>query len=106
MTIHFDQEIFKPLDVLSGPGHTTFGLDPFGPVPGDTGYRLDQLAALLRSHVHKSAYLILIQNGVSPDPGPGVHKEVVNIFQPAGLAVNPVFSVSGPVDTPYDLDFR
>ncbi len=93
LTFHLDQEVFQPLKVLFCLSHAALGLATLGPEPGDTRHLLNQKTTISRYHVNKSTNLTLIKNGVCPGTNPCIHKEVVDVLQPATLAVNTIFRV-------------
>ena len=70
----------------------------------DAGGFLDQLAPIGRARAEDQADLALLDDRVGLRAEPGVHQQVVDVAQPAGLAVDQVFALARAVQPPRDLD--
>ena len=73
-------------------------------VLGDAGRFFDQRAALGRARRQDLADLALLDDGVRLDAEARVHQQVVDVAQPADLAVDQVLALAGSVQPAADLD--
>src|SRR6185295_3685740 len=71
----------------------------------DAGGLLDQLAAVGRPRAEDHPDLALLDDRVVLGAETGVHQQVVDVAQAAGVSVDQVLALAGPIEAPRDLDF-
>ena len=70
----------------------------------DAGRLLDQLTPIGRARAQNHADLALLDDRVGLGAEPGVHQQLVDVPQPADLAVDQVFALAGTVQPSRHLD--
>ena len=64
----------------------------------------DELTAIGRAGTQNLADLSLLDDGVGLHAESGIHQEVLDVPQPAGRAVDQVFTLTGAVEAAHQLD--
>jgi hypothetical protein len=93
-----------PRQVLVGQRELAHGLPALALVLGDPRRLLEDRAPLLGLGGEDLVDLALGHDRVAGPAYAGVHEELMDVLQPARLAVEQVFALAVPVDPPRDLD--
>ena len=104
LAAHLPQQVTEPVEVLLGGGQTALG--PFAPAPvlQDAGRFLDDGATVLGTGVEDGAQLALAHDHVLLATHPGVRQHLLDVEQPARLAVDGVLALTRAEQRPGDGD--
>ena len=100
------QQIAQALEVLLGGGEPSLGPLAPAPVLQDAGRLLDHRSAVLGTRVEDGAELALAHDDVLLTPDAGVREQLLDVEQPARLAVDGVLALTGAEQRAGDGDLR
>jgi hypothetical protein len=98
------QDVLEPEKVLLQSGQLPFRSFPASTVLGDPRRLLHELAPLLGPGGEDVLQVALADDGVQGSPHARVGQQLLDVEEPAGPAAEPIFTITGPVDRPADLD--
>ena len=104
LALHLPQQVAEPVEVLLGGGQAAFGTLPAAAVLQDPGRLLDDGSPVLGTRVEDGAELALAHDHVLLTPHAGVRQHLLDVEQPARLAVDGVLALTGAEQRPGDGD--
>ena len=102
----FRGDVIEPQQVSLGGSDFAQRFRLSGLVAGDTGSLLDESPAFIRSCVRNRADVALLNNRVGFSAHAAAHKDIVDVFQAAGLFVDVINPFAGAVHAPGNHDLR
>ena len=106
LLFYFLNDVLDAGQVLIDPFQLSQRLDLLGLESTDAGGLFEDGAAVLVRGLQKNIDLALGDDAQVVVAGTGAEEEVLDVFEPADLAVDEVFTFAGAVDAAGDLDFR
>ena len=103
LLLDLEDDVVDAREVLLRRVELQLGGAPAGAVLRHAGGLLDQLAPIGGPRAQDHADLALLDDRVGLGPEPRVHQQLVDVAQPAHLAVDEVFALAGPVEAPRHL---
>ncbi len=104
LLLDLEDDVVDPRQVLLGSLELELRLPAPALVLGDAGRLFDQLAAIGRAGAEDLADLSLFDDRVGLDAQPGIHQQVLDVAEPAILAVDQVLAFTRTVETTHELD--
>ncbi len=103
LLLHFEHDVVDAGQVLLRGFEFQLGSPPAALVLGDASRLFDQLAAIGGSGTEDLTDLSLLDDGVALDPDARVHQQVLDVLQPADLAIDQVFALTGSIQPAHQL---
>src|SRR6185437_14162523 len=102
---HFVEDVIHAGQVLLGALQAQLGEALLVFESGNAGGLFDDGAAVVRLGAEQLANALLADDGVALGTEAGAHEDVLNVAQPAELAVQQIFAFAGAEETPGDDNF-
>ena len=98
------KDVAEAQEVLLGALELAFGLAALGLVLGDAGGLFEDHAPFLRVGLQEDVDLALLDKAVGIEADAGIHEELADVAQAAGLAVEEILRLAAAVQAPADFD--